>query len=127
MTDKQASIFDIPGWPCPPSVGQIASTKDTWGLVTVISIENGGAVGYDETGKRWANAQAVPRYALPDEGWASPGAIVAWTEQGLGVFIHPQSLRYLPQLTLDQRMAQPDTWIPVAMVLAELPHHVKPQ
>lgn len=122
-TPPHARAFDLPGWPCPPRVRDIPSHEDSWGHVPVSVHSEIVAVAVDELGYLWANGDAVPTFKLPPEVDANPGAIVCWTSSGLGLWVHPKSMRYLPSISrLDM---QPDQWVPVAVALAELPTHVR--
>lgn len=63
----------------------------------------------------------MPRFKLPEDNY-NPGGVACWTEQGLGVWVHPMSLRNLRSISrLDMEQ---DKWVPVAVALAELPAFV---
>lgn len=113
---SQATIADLPGWPCPTRVRDIATTPGSWGWLPVIPIVSLGApVWYDELGSIWVNGDAIPRCRQPNESNESPGAIAFWTEHGIGLYIHPKSYGHLPDRTrLDNTPAE--SWIPVTMV-----------
>lgn len=120
---SQARAFDLPGWPCPPRVRDITGHENSWGWVPVSEHSSVVAVAIDELGYLWANGDAIPVFKLPNEGVVNPGAIVCWMADGLGLWVHPKSLRYLPSISrLDMK---PDEWVPVAVALSELPPHVK--
>ena len=96
MTEHmQARTSDLPGWPCPPRVRDIPSTPESWGWVPVQPL-------------------AVPQYRQPEESNASPGALVCCTVHGLGLWVHPKSLRFLRSIS---RLDDPDRWVPVMVVL----------
>jgi len=117
MTEHtQARTSDLPGWPCPPRVRDIPLTPWSWGSVEVNSIN--GAVAQDEVGCLWVDGNAVPQYRQPEESNASPGALVCWTAAGLGLWVHPKSLRFLRSIS---RLDEPDRWVPVMSVLPESP------
>ena len=80
-----------------------------------------GAVAQDELGFLWADGNAAPKYRLPNDADASSGALVCWTERGLGLWVHPKSLAYLRDIS---RLDDVDRWIPVATVLPNLPGFV---
>lgn len=83
----------------------------------------GSDIVQDEMGYLWADGDTVPQYALPQDHRDEPGAVVCWTESGIGVWVHPKSLKYLRSMSrLDM---EPDRWVPVAVVLRELPTFVK--
>ena len=125
MTNTEAPharAFDLPGWPCPPRVRDIAARFESWGWVRVTDMLDFGAVAQDELGFLWIDGDAVPCFKLPDDSNANPGGVAFWTERGVGVWIHPSSLRYLRSISrLDM---EPDRWLPVAVALAELPAFV---
>lgn len=114
-----ARAFDLPGWPCPPRVRDIVNHVSSWGWVPVSIHSKPMAVAIDELGYLWANGDVAPKFQLPREADANPGAMVLWTPEGLGLWVHPNSLRYLPSISrLDMR---PDEWLPVATVVDKLP------
>jgi hypothetical protein len=125
MTTMHARAFDLPGWPCPPRVRDVPACEGSWGMVDVINHSNRQlvALAQDELGFLWANGDIVPKFRLPnDHDLGSPGAVVCWTPEGLGLWVHPKSLAHLPsisRLDMDQ-----DRWIPVAVALSELPPHI---
>lgn len=117
--DRHAKISDLPGWPCPPRVRDIPTTPDSWGWVSVGEDNGLEPVMVDELGYLWVNASVVPRYVLPNDSRASPGAIVFWSDGGVGLYIHPKSYKSVPNGSrLD---FTPDEWLPVAEVAAKLP------
>ncbi len=124
MSGTHARAFDLPGWPCPPRVRDITNHEDSWGHVTVVDVgRDRFTIAQDELGYLWANGDTVPRFGFPNDNWANPGAIVCWTPDGLGVWVHPKSLRYIASISrLDMEQ---DKWVPVAVALQELPPFVK--
>jgi hypothetical protein len=125
MTNYQphARVFDLPGWPCPPRVRDIPKHEESWGWVPVVP-SSLGAIAQDEMGYLWADGDAVPQFRLPDQSWDAPGAVVCWTAQGIGVWVHPKSLSWIGSIS--QLDMEQDRWVPVAVALAELPPFVKP-
>ena len=113
--DSHARAFDLPGWPCSPRVRDIPTTPDSWGWVPVGSF---GAVAQDELGFLWADGNVAPKYRLPKNSDETPGALIYWTERGLGLWVHPKSLAYLRDIS---RLDEPDRWMPVATVLPNRP------
>jgi len=112
---EQATIADLPSWPCPPRTREIVSTPGSWGWLPVNPIVSMTAVWYDELGALWVDGDATPRYKRLDQACASPGAIVYWTEHGLGLYIHPKSYSCLPDRSrLDNTPSQ--SWLPVMTV-----------
>ena len=117
MTEHtQARTSDLPGWSCPPRVRDIPSTPESWGWVPVQPLA--GPVAQDEVGCLWVDGDAVPQYRLPDDSATSPGALVCWTEHGLGLWMHPKSFGLLRSIS---RLDEPDRWVPVMAALPEPP------
>lgn len=124
-----ALAADLPGWPCPPRVRDIATKERSWGGVKVGVInddpETSGVV-QDELGRLWANGDKAPRFALAkDTRLSFLGAILFWTEQGIGVYINPAQYMFLPSLsTFDMA---PDKWVPIVAAVAadELPDFIQ--
>ncbi|MBF9135307.1 hypothetical protein I0C86_41390 [Plantactinospora sp. S1510] len=122
MTEQSqhARAFDLPGWPCPPRVRDIPKHHNSWGHILVV---HSGPVAQDELGYLWVNGETIPRFQTPNETLTSPGALVFWTESGLGLWVHPKSLRSLPSISrLDMR---PDEWLAVNEVASEWPDFIK--
>jgi hypothetical protein len=117
-----ATVFDIPGWPCPPRVRDIAKTPNSWGYAMIHRYDIGSMVVQDELGYLWADGQATPRFKLPDEQHANPGGVVFWTEKGLGLWMHPKTYEHLGEMSrLDM---EPDRWVPIAVIYRDLPEFV---
>lgn len=113
-----ARAFDIPGWPCPPRVRDIPNTPNSWGMVRV----HPTTIATDELRYLWANGDTDPRYDIPNDLHANPGAILYWTESGLGLWIHPNSLSCLRSIS--QPDMTPDQWLPIAQVASQRPPFV---
>lgn len=112
-----ARAFDLPGWPCPPRVRDIPNHKGSWGWVPCQPGANG--IVQDELGYLWGDGNMVPKFQAFSDSSHFPGAILAWTEQGLGVYVHPKSLQHVGDISkLDM---EPDRWVPIAAVLVEPP------
>jgi hypothetical protein len=116
MTAQQphARAFDLPGWPCPPRVRDISNHQESWGWV-LVSHGTDTAIIQDDLGCLWADGAAIPRFELPSESDENPGAILYWTECGLGVWVHPKSLRSIGSIS--RLNMEPDRWIPIAVAL----------
>ncbi|WP_433259313.1 hypothetical protein ACQPYK_49825 (plasmid) [Streptosporangium sp. CA-135522] len=85
-------------------------------------VPNYSGVAMDDLGYLWADGNRCPRFMLPHENDANPGAILFWTPDGLGVWIHSKSLRNLSSMSrLDMDR---DQWLPIAVAAAELPAFV---
>lgn len=128
MTEPKphARAFDLPGWPCPPRVRDIPNHVESWGKIDVTSVHAGLKVAHDELGYLWVNGDTVPEFSIPgvhEPANVNPGALVFWTESGIGLWVHPKSLRFLPSISrLDMK---PDEWLPVNEVARELPSFIK--
>lgn len=126
MNEKapHAKASDLPGWPCPPRVRDIPKSVNSWGFIDVLSEDAGMKVAQDELGYLWVSGEAIPRFTTPIEGNANPGALVFWTQSGIGLWIHPKSLRCLPSISrLDMK---PDEWLPVNEVSKDWPAFIEP-
>ena len=118
-----ARAFDLPGWPCPPRVRDIPKHKHSWGYIDVRghSEINFVPVAQDELGYLWVNGNTVPRFRTPND--IHRGALVFHVEVGIGLWVHPQSLKYLPSVSrLDMPTGE---WLPVNAVAPELPSFIK--
>jgi hypothetical protein len=127
MTAQQphARAFDLPGWPCPPRVRDIPHHQESWGWVFV-SAGSKPVIAQDEMGYLWADGTAIPRFQLPPKSDNNPGAILCWTECGLGVWVHPKSLRSIGDINISTLLdSEPDRWVPIAVALHELPAFIK--
>jgi hypothetical protein len=110
MTDrKQARAMDLPNYPCPPSVGHIASHAGSWGWVNP-----NGAVAQDEDGYLWVNG-AENLTPIPS---TSTYILAVWTEEGVAVYVPQPSYQHVK--TIRGEMGS-KAWVPVASVLKEPP------
>lgn len=117
-----AKASDLPGWPCPPRLRDIPNRENSWGFIYVSDVSGRVAVAQDELGHLWANGDTIPAFRTPNESNESPGGFVFWTQTGLGLWIHPKSLKYLPSISrLDMK---PGQWLPVNEVAHEVPEHI---
>jgi hypothetical protein len=127
MTENlHATVYDIPGWPSPPRLRDIPGRENSWSFVNVYADPRdveGSRLAYDETGHLWINGSRPGTPEIPHDNGVNPGAIAYWTPAGIGLWIHPKSLRSLSSLSrLDMN---PDDWMPVTEVARELPPFVK--
>lgn len=127
MTERRhATVYDIPGYPSTPRIRDIPGRKDSWSFIDVYAdvhnMEN-SFIGYDETGHLWVNGSRPGKATIPSDEHPNPGAVVYWTPDGIGVWIHPKSRKSLDSLS--QLDMNPDDWMPVAEVAGELPAFVK--
>lgn len=120
MTERHASVTDLPGYMTPATVREILDFPGSYGFVWV----NGGILAFTpsgiaqgEDGKLWANPKALLMDEQPDGDklWAA----VAWTENGLGVFVPRHSYRAIAHRRLSS--ASLEGWIPVVEVLTSVP------
>lgn len=74
-------------------------------------------------GKLWINGSTAGSPKIPNDNAVNPGAVAYWVPDGIGVWIHPKSRRYLSALS--QLDMDPDDWMTVAEVAGELPAFVK--
>lgn len=119
---EHARALDLPGWPCPPRVRDIPKRVESWGLIDINTHVLPKALVQDDLGYLWVNGDVVPRFQTPNDGIANPGALVFWTESGIGLWVHPKSLRYLPSISrLDMK---PDEYLPVNEVAHEPPKFI---
>ena len=121
-----ATVFDLPGWPTPPSVSAILDHPGSWGHIPVEKALPPHPVCYDDQGRLWVNGDEKPSFQAPAENSGSPGAIVFWVEiegePGIGLWIHPKSLKHLKPLDKADADIQ---WLPVNKVAREMPPFVK--
>jgi len=122
---RHAKTCDLPGWPCPPRVRDIPNKANSWGLIPM-RVGAAASIAQDEMGYLWINGDVTPQFDIPNETNANPGALVFWTQSGIGLWVHPNSLRFLPSISrLDM---QPDQWLPVNEVSANWPEFIdRPQ
>lgn len=107
---KQARAMDLPDFPCPPSVGEIATHAGSWGWV------NPGYAAQDEHGYLWVKRDAVPSpVATAPKGRQ---ALVAWTEDGIALHVPREAYGHIDFLRGDVDEA---AWVPVAAVMKEHP------
>lgn len=120
MTTPHARTSDIPGWTCPPRVRDIPQHENSWGWVTIRD-NTYSIIVQDEQGYLWVDGDATLRSGLPDYG--PDRAVLCWTEQGLGVYVFPgtQVVPVVCQADLERLPGR----MPIAVVLPELPAHVK--
>jgi hypothetical protein len=119
MTELHARAFDLPGWPCPPRVRDIPGHEGSWGWVPTFKLSGHHSVAIDDLGYLWVNGDTVPRFRAPNEADANPGALLAWTPDGIGLWVHPKSMSSLASVSRLDMI--PGEWLPVARVLAEMP------
>ncbi len=120
-----AKAFDLPGWPCPPRARDIPNHKCSWGWIPTFQLPATGTipVAQDEQGYLWVNGNTVPEFREPNEADANPGALVFWSETGIGLWVHPKSLRYL--LSINRNDMSQDDWLPVNEVARDIPSFIK--
>lgn len=121
---RHARASDLPGWPCPPRVRDIPGNENSWGYVPLsLTGESNSTVVQDELGYLWVNGTVAPVFTVPRDGVSNPGTLVFWTADGIGLWVHPHSLQFLPSVSrLDLNL---DEWLPVREVAAEWPAFIK--
>lgn len=126
MSDPpHARAFDLPGWPCPSRVRDIAGRENSWGWVPCDIGHAGSAarIAQDDLGYLWADGSAIPAFRVKDHTIRAAGAVLFWTESGLGVYVYPDSLPFIGSISLlDMEL---DRWVPIAVAAADLPEFVK--
>ncbi|MGW1154421.1 hypothetical protein ACWD45_24455 [Streptomyces rubiginosohelvolus] len=111
MSDrKQARAMDLPDFPSPPSVGEIATHAGSWGWFNI------GSVAQDERGYLWVKRNTVPSPAARVP-WDLQ-ALAAWDEGGIALYVSRESYRHLDFLRGD---VDESVWARVASVMKELP------
>jgi hypothetical protein len=121
MTDRHARVTDLPGYLTPATVAEVPAFPNSYGFVWVpggilFSLAVPG-IAQDADGKLWANPRAPLMSARPsdDATWAA----VAWTEDGLGVYVPPQTYSALARNRRTDNLVE--GWVPVVEVLASAP------
>lgn len=108
MSDrKQARAMDLPDYPCPPSVGHIASHAGSWGWANPV-----GAIAQDEKGYLWVNGTTDLTPAPSMSGYI----LAVWTEEGVSVYVPRSSYHHVK--TIRGTMGS-KAWVPVASVMSE--------
>jgi hypothetical protein len=131
MTDSHvphARAFDLPGWPCPPRVRDIPHHENSWGWVPMYTDVNTTlSVAQDDLGFLWVNGDIIPQFMTPDArgDQGNPGALVFWVPSGIGLWVHPKSLGFLPSISrLDE--GGRNEWLPVNETPAQWPPFITP-
>ncbi|MEV0297090.1 hypothetical protein [Nocardia sp. NPDC050710] len=120
-----ATVFDIPGWPCPPRVRDIPNHENSWGHIALIGNGPRDHLATDELGHLWVNGDVAPKFMLPSEEISNPGAIIFAAQSGIGLYLHPKSYRFLRSVSRLDLQKQPGQWLPVNEVATDLPDFVK--
>jgi len=117
MTDrKQARAMDLPGYPCPPSLGHVPAHAGSWGwLVCAATDQHTAAVAQDSNGYLWARSSTHLSPQVP-VGYKSV-ALAIWTEDGLGLYVAQESYKNIYCVDQLDEME----WTPVAVVVKEPP------
>ncbi|MFD8777501.1 hypothetical protein [Streptomyces sp. NPDC059916] len=106
---KQARTMDLPEYPCPPSLGDIASHAGSWGWANPI-----GVIAQDDDGYLWVNAATD----LTPHRSTSLYVLAVWTEDGISVYVPRSAYQHVK--TIRGAMNQ-KAWVPVASVMKEPP------
>lgn len=116
---KQARAMDLPDYPCPPTLGEIATHAGSWGWFNAFAVRPDSAtVAQDADGYLWVRADVRP---TPDRGaGATQVALATWTEGGIALYLAPEAYRYLHVVDVSG-----GGWVPVASVLKEPPGYAQ--
>lgn len=121
MSTRHASVADLPGYRTPATIAEVPAFPNSYGYVCVpsgifASLVAPG-IAQDEGGKLWANPKTYLMSSQP--GNDVPWAAVAWTKEGLGVFVPQHTYSALAR---SKRSADfVEGWVPVVEVLASVP------
>lgn len=121
MSTRYASVADLPGYRTPATVAEIPAFPNSFGFVCVpsgifLSLVTPG-IAQDEDGKLWANPKTYLMSSRPDND--VPWAAVAWTEEGLGVFVPQHTYSALARSKRSASFIE--GWVPVVEVLDSVP------
>lgn len=112
MTErKQARAMDLPEYPCPPTMGHIASHAGSWGWANPT-----GAVAQDHDGYLWVKASTH----LAPKPSTSHYLLGVWAEGGLEVYVPRAAYGHIRTV----ETAGTD-WVPVSRVLKEPPGYAQ--
>jgi hypothetical protein len=117
MTDrKQARAMDLPGYPCPPSLREIANHAGSWGWFNTVGMPGRPVIARDADGYLWARSDEELSPERETRG-AVP-ALAVWTEEGVALFVPREAYKYLRNIASP---ADELEWTPIAAVLTEPP------
>jgi hypothetical protein len=106
---KQARAMDLPEYPCPPSMGHIASHAGSWGWANPVN-----TIAQDENGYLWVSSTTDLTPSC-----TSPLYILAvWTEEGISVYVPRGSYQHVKTI---RGAMENKPWVPVASVMKEPP------
>lgn len=110
MTDdrKQAKALDLPDYPHPPFIGDLATHAGTWTWVSPWHIAQ------DDDGYLWIKGTETPASAPSTRIYA----VAAWSEEGISVFVSKRAYGHLARIS---GPVDTSAWIPVAKVMTEHP------
>lgn len=117
MTDrKQARAMDLPDYPCPPSLREIATHAGSWGWFNTVGTPGCPVIARDTEGYLWVQSD---RELSPErETRGAVPALAVWTEDGVALFVPRDAYKYLRTI---QPPADELEWTPVASILREPP------
>ena len=119
MTDKRpARAMDLPDYPCPPSLREIASHAGSWGWFNTVPTPGRPIIARDTDGYLWARAD---KELSPErETRGAVDALAVWTEDGVALFVPREAYKYL-------RTIKPPVdeleFVPIASILKQPPDY----
>ncbi|MET9657856.1 hypothetical protein [Streptomyces sp. NPDC006510] len=117
MTDrKQARAMDLPDYPCPPSLGDIATHAGSWGWFDTFVLGSNKIIARDPEGFLWVRSNS----SLVPERETHSRALAAWTEDGVALFVPREAYKYLR--TIENPVDEAE-WTPVVGVLKDPPQY----
>ena len=119
MTDKRpARAMDLPDYPCPPSLREVASHAGSWGWFNTVPTPGRPIIARDTDGYLWARADI--ELSPERETRGSVDALAVWTEDGVALFVPREAYKYL-------RTVEPPVdeleFVPIASVLKQPPDY----
>ncbi|MFD4949873.1 hypothetical protein ACFWNT_47255 [Streptomyces sp. NPDC058409] len=113
---KQAGAMDLPDYPCPPSLVDIATHAGSWGWFDTFVLGSNKIIACDTEGYLWVRSNS----SLAPERETHSRALAAWTEDGVALFVPREAYKYLRYIENPVDEAE---WTPVASVLKEPPQY----
>ncbi|MFD3999795.1 hypothetical protein [Streptomyces rubiginosohelvolus] len=107
---KQARAMDLPDFPCPPSVGEIATHAGSWGWINPVNVSQ------DERGFLWVKRDATPSPVAREPKGRQ--ALAAWAEEGVTLHVPRKAYEHIQLLRGE---VDEVAWVPVASVMPEIP------
>ncbi|WP_107661281.1 hypothetical protein [Nocardia suismassiliense] len=131
---RHATVFDLPGWPCPPRVSDLNQHPGSWGVIgfrATIYADSPLQLTYDEIGHLWVKGSAVPKFIDPttlndpSRSDLNPQVLVfATPSAGIGLWIPPRFLNRLSDSSRLDLQSQPGEWLPVNEAVHDIPDFI---